>query len=120
MTKPVTSFKQAKIRSYAHWTIEDWSKIQRLAAEKQVPNHWVILAAAKFATSQGTELEFKNRLDDLIMQVRLEMGLEAAQKPTSIRNAICRFCKHIVMGGAKDLDYHEVTCTKRPLEVIAR
>lgn len=117
LTKPLTEFKAAKVKGYVHWSVEDWSEIQRIAREMNVPNHWVIMAMKKFATSDNTELEFMNRLDDLIKEVRSEMGLPDVQKGTNLYK-ICKWC------GLKDrrwryMEEHEnYHCSKRPLEVL--
>jgi hypothetical protein len=134
LTKARTTYKPVKVKSYAHYTIVDWAEVQRLAEKSNVPPHWIVLASVKFATREGTKLEFMNRLDNLIEEVRLEMGLPAVQKGTlKETRLISRFERNLIKcpvckAGCTELhiqkfhphEYKEWKKTHSPLEVYAR
>jgi hypothetical protein len=112
VTKPLTRYKEAKVKGYVHWPVDRWIRIQEEAREKDIPNHWVIMDYQEFIYSKpALEDEFRRFLNKKYPKKIVQKGVTSS---TNRRDGLierCPLCN--IPGSSMYIDRHILKCTGR-------
>jgi hypothetical protein len=119
VTKRLSTFKEAKVKSYVHWPVDKWIYIQNNAKELDVPNHWIVMDLLDFILSdKSRQLEFRRYLTEKHPGTTVQKGVSWN---TFVRMQGLTNCpKCGLLGTEKGLAYHIKKCEGRsqPMEML--